>query len=301
MARGLAILLVTVVTLGVIGGLGYGAFDDLSNQLTRLERAAPRAARDVERSDRFGEFAREIDLGERVDGFVENLPARLQGGDQVDAIRNAATRGVTFLITGVLTVFLLISGPRLVRSGLDQIDDPHDRADIALVLSRAHRRWFTYLVLTLARSSLAGLVTYVVALRVDVPGPVLLALWVAAWSLIPTIGVAVGSVALALLTVPDSFELAGSVLALMIGYQVLEAVFIQPRIEARSLHVGSFLTFVAGAAGLEAYGVGGMIGALVAVVFAASLLRELGLSDTIGLPEAARTLVDGRRAPAVAD
>lgn len=293
--RWLAIVLVLVGLLGAVGGLAYGAFDDLETQLTRIERAAPRAARDVERSERFGEFAREIELGERVDGFVEELPLRLQGGEsQVSVIRSAASRGVTFLITGVLTVFLLISGPRLVRSGLDQIRDPHDREDVAALLARAHRRWFAYLVLTAGRAGVAGLVTYLVAWRVDVPAPVLLALWVAAWSLVPTIGVAVGAVALALLTVPESFEMAGAVLALMAGYQVLEAVFVQPRLEARSLHVGSFLTFVAAALGLEAYGIGGMIGAVVAMVFVVSLLREIGVSEAQGLPGAALGLFDRR-------
>ncbi|MEL7209837.1 MAG: AI-2E family transporter, partial [Actinomycetota bacterium] len=229
--RGLAVLVVVLLTLGLVGGLAFGVIGDLSDQITRIERAAPRAARDVERSERFGELAREVELGRRVDEFVEGLPDRLRGGDDVDAIRSAATRGVAFLITLVLSIFLIVSGPRLLDAGFSQIRDPDRRARVKRLMLAAHARWWRYLLMTLGRMVAAGLFAYLVARAIDVPGPVLLALWVAAWSIMPTIGVFVGSAAVALLAVPESFGTAGAVLVFFAAYQVLEDAVVQPRLE----------------------------------------------------------------------
>jgi predicted PurR-regulated permease PerM len=289
--RGLAVPIVLLIALGLVGGLAFGVVGDVDDQVTRLERAAPQAAREIERSDRFGEFATEVDLAQRVNDFVDGLPDRLRGGDEVTAIRSAATRGIAFFATLVLTVFLMVSGPGLVATGFEQIPDPGRRERVRALVMSAHARWWRYLVLTLARMLAAGLFAYAVALIVDVPGPVLLALWVGVWSIVPTIGVLVGSIAVALLAAPDSFATVGAVLAFFAAYQVAEDLLVQPRLERQSLHVGAFVTFVAAALGLEVYGIGGLIGAVVLVVFAAAVVREIGLDEDEGLFDAAQEVV----------
>ena len=226
-----------------------------------------------------------------MNDFVDSLPDRLRGGDEVTAIRSAATRGVAFLAALILTIFLMVSGPRLVAAGFEQIPDPDRRERVRSLVLAAHARWFRYLVLTLARMVAAGVFAYAVARIVDVPGPVLLALWVGVWSIVPTIGVLVGSVAVALLAVPESFGTAVAVLAFFAAYQLIEDVMVQPRLERHSLHVGAFITFVAAGLGLEVYGIGGLIGSVVLVVFAAAIVREIGLDEDEGLLDAAQDVV----------
>jgi len=101
----------------------------------------------------------------------------------------------------------------------------------------------------------------------------------------------IGSVAVALLAVPDSFGAAGAVLAFFAAYQVAEDLVVEPRLERRSLHVGAFVTFIAAALGLEVYGIGGLIGAVVLVVFAAAIVKEIGLDEDEGLIDAAHEVV----------
>jgi hypothetical protein len=89
---------------------------DVVDEVDELETAVPRAARELERSERFGNTARDIDLADKAEDFVDELPERLRGGNVQDAIRSAATRGVAFLATFVLTIFFLIHGPRLLAA-----------------------------------------------------------------------------------------------------------------------------------------------------------------------------------------
>ena len=97
MPRGLAIAVVMLGTIGGLGALAYSGYDDFQNQAKRLERAVPEAAEDLEDSDRFGDLARRVDLVDRAEALVTDLPARLQGGDTQAALRSAGsphTRGI---------------------------------------------------------------------------------------------------------------------------------------------------------------------------------------------------------------
>ncbi|MBL8778023.1 MAG: AI-2E family transporter [Acidimicrobiales bacterium] len=290
--RGLAIAVVAVGGLLLVGGITYRGIDEVRTQADRVERAAPAAARDLQRSERFGEFARQAQLEDKVATFVEELPDRLRGGDTVDALRSAASRGAAFVATFVLMLFVLISGPRFIDSGLAQIRDPERRAGVQSVLEQAYPRAWRYVALSLAKAIVAGLFTWAVCVVADVPGAVLLGLWVGAWSLVPAVGVLVGSLAVVLLGVTVSLETAAALLALFLAYQVAEVLVLQRRIEARSIHVGPFVSLVVAALGLELYGIGGLFGGLAVVVFVLCVLDGLAPTDDSDLPDAAGDAFD---------
>ena len=282
--RGLAVVIALVLAAGVFGAIAYVTVEDLSNELERVQRLAPRAAGELERSDRFGELAREVELRNRVDTFVDELPDRLRGGDTAEAIQSAASRGVSFLITFVLLLFMLATGPKFFEGGLRQIADEERRARLREVAVGAYGRFWRYVAATLGRAVLAGAFSYVVLQVADLPAPVMLAVWVGAWSIVPGVGVVVGSLAVGLIALPESFSSAAWLLVLFVGYQVFDAVVLEKRIDARTLHLGSFGTFVAAALGLEAYGLGGLIVATLLAMFAAAVVRTLSAGPIRAVP-----------------
>ena len=274
--RGLAVVVALLVAAAAFGAVAYVVVEDLSRELYRVQRISRRAAGEVERSERYGEFAREIHLRDRVNAFVDELPDRLRGGTDVAAIQSAASRGVSFLITFVLLLFMLATGPKFIEGGLRQIDDDVEAgAAPAPCCSSAYGRFWRYVAATLGRAVLAGFFTYFVVQVADLPAPVLLAVWVGAWSIVPAVGIVVGSLAVGLVAIPQSFSLAGWMMVLFIGYQVFDALVLEKRIDRSILHLGSFGTFVAAALGLEAYGLGGLIVATLLAIFLAAMVRTI--------------------------
>jgi predicted PurR-regulated permease PerM len=273
--RALALAVVVLVSLGIAVGVGYAVVDDLNRQLHELQSAVPSAAREIEQSDRFGKTAREIHLEERARAFVNELPQRLRGGNVQDEIRSAATRGVAFLATGVLTIFFLIHGPRLLRSGIAQL--PAARQDVARRAGMAvYRRSWHYIAGSLTMAAMAGLVAYGCAQAIHVPGKAPLALWMMMLDPIPLLGVVLGALPLVLLAATTaSWQGAVGVSIVLLGWQALEALVLQRRVEARSLHIGPFVTVSVVMVGLGLYGVGGATIGLVVVVLAAATLDEL--------------------------
>lgn len=275
MPRGAATALVMLGLVASLATAGYRLVGDVAEQTRRLQQAGPERARELERSERFGELARDLDLAERTARFLEVLPDRLRGGSTSEALRAAATRGVAFLATGVLTVFLLQHGPRLARSGRDQIHDPIRRARVERLALAVYHRAFGYARSSLAMAAAAGLWAYLVARAANVPGPAALGVWVGLWDLVPLAGATVGALPIVALAAATSGGHALVVAALFLAYQAVENLVVQSRVERSTVRVGPFVTLVAALVGLELRGVAGALIAALAATVAVTVAGEL--------------------------
>jgi predicted PurR-regulated permease PerM len=277
--RGRAVLVVAFAGLLLAGLTTYRVVDDVRRGTARLRNAAPAAAAQVERSDRFGDVARTLHLKQRTEAFIKELPVRLRGGTAAEALRAAATRGVAFLTTFVMTLFLLLHGPKIAAAGLRQISDERRRKRIARVAEQAYRRAFGYAAGSIATALLAAWVAYAAAMAFDVPGAAPLALWVALWDVVPIVGAFVGALPIVVLAALHE-PWQGAVLGVVfLAYQLFEDFGVQPRLEHKTMRLGPFLTVAAGFAGLEVRGLPGALIAVLAVAMVVAALDEVTPED----------------------
>jgi len=186
-----------------------------------------------------------------------------------DALRSAATRGVAFLATGVLSLFFLIHGPRLLAAAARQL--PRERAEaVSAIGPVVYRRSWNYVAGSLGMALTAGLLAYACAAVVDTPSPAPLALWAGLFDLVPVIGLVVGALPLVLLVAADSGIEALAVAIVLLAWQLVEVFVLQRWVEARSVHLGAFLTVGVGMVGVELYGIGGALVGLVLAVLVAT-------------------------------
>ena len=275
MPRGLATAIVMLTLVGSVGAIGYGLVDDVARETRRLQEAGPERAAEIERSERFGDFARDISLAERTDRFLQELPARLRGGTTAEALQAAATRGVAFLATGVLTIFFLQHGPRLARGARNQVRDPARRQRLETLAVAVYHRAFNYATSSLAMSLAAGLFAYLAARLAEVPGPAALGVWVGLWDLVPLAGAFVGAVPIVVLAAATSGERAVALVVAFVIYQVIENILVQRSVQASTVRVGPFVTIAAGLVGLELSGVAGALLAVLAATIALTTIDQL--------------------------
>jgi putative heme transporter len=294
--RSVAVLVVLLVTIGSLGLVTWAMVDTIVRENKALQVSAPAAAAQLEQSPRYGDLARKLKLEQQTAEFVKSVPERLRGGDTAAALKAAATRGVAFLATGVLSLFFLLHGPRLLNGGFLQLRDPIRRRRYQQMATRAYRRAWIYTAGTGLMAVAAGVVAYVTARLANVPGPAALGVWAALWDVIPLIGGPIGALPVVLLAlILGSTERGIAVLAVFVLYHVLEGFVLQPRLEARSIHVGAFLTIVGGVVGVELYGIGGGLLAIALLTFASAVLAEIVPplpQEEAGTPEVA-DLVEG--------
>ena len=272
--RGLAVLVVALLTLGGAGLAGYGVGASLVRQYQGVQEALPRAAERVERSDRFGDVARDAKLTQRAREFVDGVPEKLRGGSAADAVRAAATRGVAFLATGILTLFFLLHGPKLLTGGVRQL--PGDlQVRVRDIGGRALQRASCYALLTLLQAVLAGVVGYGVARALAVPGAAALGLWLGLWAVVPLVGSFVGALPIVTIAAAQNPLHGAAAAAFFVVYQVAEGILLQRPIERRTMKLGPFLTTLGGAAGLELYGLGGALVLTLAIALVVAALAEI--------------------------
>ncbi|MDP9387524.1 MAG: AI-2E family transporter, partial [Actinomycetota bacterium] len=289
--RGVAVAVVVLAGVGVAGVTTWRVVEGIGDETKRLRRAAPAAVRRIEQRDgRLAELAREARLAQRTRRFVEEVPERLRGGTPAEALRAAATRGVAYLATGVLSVFFLLHGPRLAASAADQVRDPRRRALLERAAAAAFARGFGYARGTVAMALAAGLFAYAVASVAHVPGAAPLGLWVALWDAVPYFGALVGAAPVVVLGGAQNPAQGLVLAAAFVGYELVETFVAQRRLERRTVHVGPFLTTAGGFAGLELYGLGGALFAILALALAMAALDELA-------PPAATTRAGGSAQP----
>ena len=273
MRRGLAVLITMLLVGGTVGGMAFLTVNDVVREMRVLQRAAPERARELEKSERFGSVARSFDLEKKTRALVNDIPERLRGGSNADALRSAGTRGVAYLATTVLTVFLIVNGRKLVLAAIEQISDEKRRHTIRVALRDGGRRGVQYTTGSIGMAALAGLLVAVTARVVDVPGAAPLSLWAALWDVVPMLGAVIGGLPVAVLAAASSPTTGVVVLAVFLLYQVLEAMFLQRRLERATVHVGPFLTLVVASVGLELYGIGGALFALFATSVAVGVFE----------------------------
>lgn len=273
--RGIAVLIVGVVALGSGAMIGYALVDGVVREYNDIRVAAPERARELEQKGRFREAFQDARIEERVRDIIEEAPERLRGGTPAEAIRSAATRGIAFLATAVLSLFFLTHGGRMAAGAAAQIHSASTRARVEHVAVMAFRRGFGYARGALAMAMLAGLTAWAAATLADVPGPAPLGLWVALWNIVPVIGTVIGALPIVALAAIASPEKGIVLAAVFVAYQLAEWLFLQRWIERRTIHVGPFATVVAGFAGLELYGIGGALMVLLAVTLLIAVLDEL--------------------------
>jgi predicted PurR-regulated permease PerM len=276
LARWLPRALAVILVLLLVGAAGIsvagGVLADLDNQFDRLEREAPRAAAQLERSDRGGQLARDFRLRERVNELINRLRDPTSG-----LAAEVPYRASTFFLCAILTAFFVSWGPRWSRAAVKQLPDTGMQARVRELVGTGFTRAQRYALAAIGRAVLAGLAAWVLCRLEDVPATVVLAVTVGALSVVPGFGILVGSLPALLLeaglgTGAGAFRLAAAFLVL----QILDGVLLRWVIAPRSLIVGPAAILIALVVGFEVYGVGGGYYAAALAVFGVALLDAAG-------------------------
>jgi len=267
MKRGFALVCVLVPLLAFAGIVGRGVYVDLDRSTTRLQRAIPEAAERIEESPRFGGVARELNLSDRADEAAQRLEK-----PSSEVADKAAGSGSSWLVCTILTIFALAWGPRFSTGALRQVRDQRRRDRLSRVFGQAFTQSQAYVEAALVQSVVVGAVAWCLLRLFDVPAPTPLAVLIGVMSLVPVVGIFVGSLPAVMVTAGlDSFGRATLLLSIILVLQVIQAVLFRS-ITRRTLYIGPAAVVIFFLLGYDVYGVGGAVFGTAIGVFALALL-----------------------------
>lgn len=275
--RGLGIVLALVVTAALSVGLFLAVSSELRGQLASLERSLPAAAQELEdRSGPDGVLVR-LQFGSLVKDLVRQTSDRVA---PEPTVQDAAGTAPAFLVSGILVIFFLIWGRRMLAGGLRQIADDDTRADVASVAGRA--AWLTqrYVLATVACSVVVGVAGGLLAWWAGLPTPLVLGVVVGAAAAIPYLGVVFGAVPVLLLAAPTEPGLVVVALALaLIGLQAGHTFAMGRLTRHGVLRAGPAVIVVCAMVGSDVYGLGGALVAIVAGILAIAAIEAMSDDD----------------------
>jgi predicted PurR-regulated permease PerM len=268
--RWLSIVVVVLGTVAAFVGVIVGLSRELLDSLDVLEEAAPRAAAELER--RY-DWAADVDVSARVQSFFDQLHESVRES----AVQRAAGTVPTYLVTGILMLFLLGYGRRYFLGLLKQFDDLDRRHTTRVVMTTAAVRGREYILLTLANAIASGVVFGLVCWMLDLPAPLSLGFAVAALGFVPLLGIVVGGIPALLLAFGSQTWRDGAVaLVVLVALQTIEALVVRPFVDRRSVRVGPAIPIIVGLLAFELYGIGGAVYAVALSVLALAALDAYG-------------------------
>jgi predicted PurR-regulated permease PerM len=223
------------------------------------------------------------DVDKNTDAFkkLENAAADAAKNLPSDAVNllgaAAGALGSLFSLVTLtfLTLFGLLAKPQLTQSGTDLMRPQHARRFEDILDEVCHAVSFS-LIGNLVISVIAGTVVGVTAAIIGAPSPMVLALIVGLFDLIPQIGSTIAAVIVTLITLIATGPTdAAIMLAVILVYQQAENYLIQPAVMRQAVELSGFATIAVVMLGGALLGV---VGAVLAVPVAASVkivLHEL--------------------------
>jgi predicted PurR-regulated permease PerM len=257
-------VLLTFLAIGtIVVGTSYLVFDSVQHAVDRLEQAAPSAARRIEHRDgRVGQVARDFQLQERVTSFTDSLDKRVGTGN--DVLKNTAGTAPAYLVCAILTVFLMTYGPRVLDGLLRQDPDEDRRERVRTLVGPAVAKARAAVLLSAGLAFGVGVLAALVARALDLPAPAAVGLTAGVLTLLPHVGIVIGSVPLLLLSL--GFRSSSTTFVLLVAVlaaQVADSLWVRRRIAERSLDTGLLVPWIVAMVGYQVYGVGGAIYGLV--------------------------------------
>ena len=265
--RWLATTLVFVVFLAAMGGFVAAAIPPLAQQAEDLIHQVPNYLQQVQdHSSAIGRLNDRFHLQQRITDAVKG-----SGGSALNEVVSAGTALfgalADSLIVIVLTVYFLGDMPR-IRATLYRLVPSSRRPRAILIGDQVFAKVGAYVLGNVLISVIAGVATFIWLIAFGVPYPLLLAIFVAVFDLVPIVGSTIAGVVSAAVALTVSLPVCIATVAFFIVFRLLEDYLLVPRIIGRVVKVPGLITVVAVLIGGALLGI---VGALVAIPIAAAL------------------------------
>lgn len=208
-------------------------------------------------------------LSAQVINFVKDPQNILSLGGGVLSVGANVASGISgSIIVLILTLYFLASLTSMKRAFV-RCFPAYRRTNVATLTEDISRAVGRYVIGQVFQGAINGVLSFIFLSIVRAPFPALLAMIAFFFSLMPLVGTLASSVIITLVSL-----FTGPVTAIIVGvyylvYMQVEAYVINPRIMNRAVSVPGAVVVIAAAAGGT---LGGILGALVAIPIAASIL-----------------------------
>jgi putative heme transporter len=268
--RGVAIISTIIALVVVAVAVVARLVSELTSSAKALAQAAPVAAgRLEERSS----VARNLRVTETIKSFTKELTSDINQ-EALSRVKAAPT----YLVTGILMLFILAHGRRYLNGALAQISDANRQARVRGIVRVGVTRGRNRLLLSILQVVVVTLIGLVVFEAIRLRASFILAFLIGLASLMPFVGMVIAAIPAGIMAYGlHGVSAVAVVVVVVLALQILDLLWWRPRCNRRTLEIGLFLPLVATMVGYRLYNVGGAIYGYALVVVGLAVLAAANL------------------------
>ncbi|MGH2679621.1 MAG: AI-2E family transporter [Actinomycetota bacterium] len=306
-SRGRAVTLIFLAVLAIAIAFAWLVIPPLVSQVGDLADDIPGYVdRLSERDDAIGRYVRDNDVAERLQAFVESLPAKITNsfGTIVGVAGKVGSVIFNTVTVAILTIYFMLSLPRMRRTAAVAFA-PEARQRAEDVMDQAISRIGGYVAGILTTASIAGtsallFFTILGFFGAGIPFAVPLAVFSGIAGLVPAVGAYIGAAPAVIVGFFQSGLTGVLILVYFIVYQQVENYVVQPRIMKNAVNLSPAAVIVSTLVFGSLAGFAGAVLALPAAATIKVVIVEVFLRDRVaeGDPVAQEKLEEHERAEA---
>lgn len=272
--RAAAVSIVVIVVLAAFAGIMLAIVPVLVKQIANLVESAPQMVNDVMASDWYRQITDQFgsnfeDAAAGVLKFLQDPNNIGQIGGGLVAVGAGIAGGVTGItIVLILTLYFMASLRGMKRLAFRFVP-AYQRPRFSELLEDVSGAVGRYVIGQVSLALINGVLSLILLSIIGAPLPALLALIAFIGSLIPLVGTLTVSIIISLICLIQSPTTALIAAIYYLVYMQVEAYVLSPRIMSKAVAVPGALVVIAAVGGGA---LGGILGALVAIPVAASLI-----------------------------
>jgi predicted PurR-regulated permease PerM len=261
-----AVAIVLAAFVAVLVGFVFAAIYPITHEVRHFIAEYPKLrAQALSGKGWLGRLSTELHL----DGYLrgKKKPKLPMAGGVLGVGKTALSVVVGAISVCALTIYFLIALPGVKRFFLSTI--PRSRRErVGLLTDEVFERVGGFMLGNLITSVISGLGTYIWLLVFGVPYPLLLAMFVALFDLIPLVGSTIAGLVVSLVALDRGLAIAIATACFYIAYRFLEDYLLNPRVMRHTVRISPGLTVIATLIGGALLGI---FGALIAIPTAATI------------------------------
>ena len=268
--RGLAVLMVSGLALLVFLGLAVAFGYPLVNGITNLANKLPAYVASAQTGKGWiGQLVTKYHVQHWVQ---QNAPKLVTFAQSLSKPALNIGKGALSLLVELATIFilvllLLLEGPKL-RRGILQLLGREQGEEVTSIAAEVNRAVTGYMLGNFLTSAIAGVVVFIALFTMNVPYPLLWALWVALVDFLPMIGGALAGIPTVLFAFFSQGVTAGIVtLIVFLTYTQIENHVLNPVIMSKTVRISPLLVLISVLVGASMGNwIGGLFGGFVAAL-----------------------------------
>jgi predicted PurR-regulated permease PerM len=278
LSRGQAIAIVVVIGTVAIVGIGTLIAAPLATQATKFAASAPERLREAAAGKgSLGHIVTKLHLQKQLHNASSSLSNTV--GKLSSAVltvgRRIASAAFRTAIVIILSIFILVEGPRLVDGALRLV--PSKQTEAARRIGQTASRVISgYTTGVLLMAALNGVVAGLAMELTHTPFVLPLATWAAVIDILPIIGGLLAIIPAALFGFTHSIAAGITVAVAIFAYQQIKNHLLYPVVVGRAVSLGSLLVLVSVLAGAELEGIGGAVLAIPVAGVLNAVIVEIG-------------------------